>query len=108
MTITAVQPEGRFGALEIDQENQVLAFQEKPKGDGSWINVGFFVCQPEVLDFIDSDLTIFEREPLEKLASLRQLVTFKHDGFWKPMDTLRDKLQLEGMIQNNNAPWIKW
>jgi len=108
MTITAVQPEGRFGALEIDKENQVLAFQEKPKGDGSWINVGFFVCQPEVLDFIDSDTTIFEREPLEQLASLRQLVTFKHDGFWKPMDTLRDKLQLEGMIQNHNAPWIKW
>ena len=108
MTITAVQPEGRFGALEIDKENQVLAFQEKPKGDGSWINVGFFVCQPEVIDFIESDTTIFEREPLEQLASLRQLVTFKHNGFWKPMDTLRDKLQLEGMIQNNNAPWIKW
>ena len=108
MTITAVQPEGRFGALKIDNENQVLAFQEKPKGDGSWINVGFFVCQPEVLDFIDSDTTIFERQPLEQLASLRQLITFKHDGFWKPMDTLRDKLQLEEMIQNNNAPWIKW
>lgn len=108
MTVTAVQPEGRFGALEIDENNQVLAFQEKPKGDGSWINVGFFVCQPEVLDEIESDTTILERQPLERLASAKQLVTFKHEGFWKPMDTLRDKLQLETMIQTNKAPWIRW
>jgi glucose-1-phosphate cytidylyltransferase len=108
MTITAVQPEGRFGALEIDANNQVIAFQEKPKGDGSWINVGFFVCQPEVLDHIESDATIFERQPLERLALAKELVTFKHDGFWKPMDTLRDKLQLEAMVQNHKAPWVKW
>jgi glucose-1-phosphate cytidylyltransferase len=109
LTMTSVLPEGRFGALDIDASNKVKSFQEKPKGDGSWINGGFFVCQPEVLDFIpDGDKIIFEREPLESLAKAGQLFTYKHNGFWKPMDTQRDKTQLEELIEKNTAPWIKW
>jgi len=109
ITMTSVQPEGRFGSLLIDDKNRVVSFKEKPKGDGSWINAGFFVCQSEVLDYINNgDSTIFEREPLENLANDKQLVTYKHNGFWKPMDTLRDKTQLEDMIANGTAPWIKW
>ena len=108
ITMTSVQPEGRFGALSINNANMVNSFQEKPKGDGSWINGGFFVCQPEVFDYIKDDRTIFEREPLEDLANEGQLFTFKHHGFWKPMDTQRDKNQLEELIVNNKAPWIKW
>jgi glucose-1-phosphate cytidylyltransferase len=109
ITMTAVQPEGRFGSLQIDANNQVTSFQEKPKGDGHWINAGFFVCQPEVFNYIaDGDPTVFERKPLENLAKEGQLLTFKHQGFWKPMDTLRDKTQLEEMIESNTAPWIKW
>ena len=109
ITMTSVQPEGRFGSLLIDENNTILSFKEKPKGDGNWINAGFFVCNPEVFDYIKGgDSTIFEREPLEKLAGEKQLVTFKHEGFWKPMDTLRDKTQLEEMIESGSAPWIKW
>jgi glucose-1-phosphate cytidylyltransferase len=109
LTMTSVLPEGRFGALDIDASNKVKSFQEKPKGDGSWINGGFFVCQPEVLDFIpDGDKIIFEREPLESLAKAGQLFTYKHNGFWKPMDTQRDKTQLEDLIENKKAPWISW
>jgi glucose-1-phosphate cytidylyltransferase len=108
MTMTSVLPEGRFGALEIEGSNKVISFQEKPKGDGSWINGGFFVCQPEVMNFIAGDKTIFEREPLENLAKEGELFTYKHNGFWKPMDTLRDKNQLEEMIEKKTASWIKW
>lgn len=109
ITMTAVQPEGRFGSLQIDEAEKVISFQEKPKGDGAWINAGFFVCQPEVFDYIEGgDKTIFEREPLEALAKKEQLYTYKHNGFWKPMDTQRDKLQLEEMIEQGTAPWIKW
>jgi glucose-1-phosphate cytidylyltransferase len=109
ITMTAVQPEGRFGSLQITNENKVSSFQEKPKGDGSWINGGYFVCQPEVFDYITGgDKTIFERQPLEDLAKNGQLYTYKHSGFWKPMDTLRDKTQLEEMIEQGTAPWIKW
>ena len=109
ITMTSVQPEGKFGALTVDSNNNILAFQEKPKGDGSWINAGFFVCQPEVFDYISGgDDTFFEQEPLENLAKDRQLVTKKHYGFWKPMDTLRDKTQLEEMIESGVAPWKKW
>lgn len=109
ITMTAVQPEGRFGSLQINNEEKVLSFQEKPKGDGHWINAGFFVCQPEVFNYITKgDPTIFEREPLENLAKEQQLYTYKHKGFWKPMDTLRDKTQLEEMIDSKTAPWIKW
>ena len=108
-TMTAVQPEGRFGSMLIDNNNKVTSFLEKPKGDGQWINAGFSVCQPEVFNYIrQGDNTIFEREPLENIAKDAQLYTYKHYGFWKPMDTLRDKMQLEEMIENGTAPWIKW
>jgi glucose-1-phosphate cytidylyltransferase len=108
ITMTSVQPEGRFGALTIDDKNQVLNFQEKPKGDGAWINGGFFVCEPKVFDYIQGDSTIFEREPLELLARENEIFTYKHTGFWKPMDTLRDKMQLEELIEKNKAPWMFW
>jgi glucose-1-phosphate cytidylyltransferase len=109
ITMTSVQPEGRYGSLIVDKEQKVLSFQEKPKGDGAWINAGFFVCQPEVFDYIpDGDKIIFEREPLENLAKAGQLYAYKHEGFWKPMDTQRDKSQLEELIAKNKAPWIKW
>ncbi len=108
MTVTSVQPDGRFGALELEGD-LVNKFVEKPKGDGSWINGGFFVCEPKMLDYItEGDATILERSPLEKLASDKQLVAFKHDGFWKPMDTLRDKTQLEHLWETKKAPWKVW
>lgn len=109
ITMTAVQPEGRFGSLQIDETDKVSSFLEKPKGDGAWINAGFFICQPEVFDYIKGgDHTIFEREPLECLAKNDQLFTYKHYGFWKPMDTQRDKIQLEVLVKQGNAPWIRW
>lgn len=106
-TVTAVQPQGRFGSLNIDGE-KVKSFVEKPKGDGSWINGGFFVCEPQVFDHIENDSSIWEKEPLEELANSNQLATTKHFGFWKPMDTLRDKQELEMLWQIGNAPWKKW
>jgi len=107
ITLTAYQAEGKWGSLQINDQQKVLSFEEKPK-NGNWINAGFFVCQPEVLDYIGGDATIFEREPLEKAAQQGQLFTYRHHGFWKPMDTLRDKNQLEQMIIDGDAPWIKW
>ena len=107
--MTSVQPEGRYGSLVVNDEQKVLSFQEKPKGDGAWINAGFFVCQPEVFNFIpDGEHIIFEREPLEGLAREGQLYTYKHEGFWKPMDTQRDKGQIEELIEKGKAPWIRW
>lgn len=109
ITMTSVQPEARWGALDINDENLVTSFLEKPQGDGQWINGGFFVCQPEVFNYIKGGYqTFFEREPMELLAKDSQLVTYKHSGFWKPMDTLRDKMQLEEMIDNGTASWINW
>lgn len=109
ITMTSVQPEGRFGALEITKSGMIKEFREKPKGDGTWINGGYFVCEPKVLEYIQKgDPAIFEREPLEDLAKDKELYSYRHSGFWKPMDTLRDKNQLEEMISNNRAPWIKW
>lgn len=110
ITMTSSQPEGRFGSLSIeDGTERVLSFLEKPKGDGNWVNAGYFVCQPEVFDYIqDGDLTVFEREPLEQLANAGELFTYKNHGFWKPMDTLRDKSELEELINIGNASWIKW
>jgi glucose-1-phosphate cytidylyltransferase len=108
ITMTSIQPEGRFGAIEITDSNVVTSFREKPKGDGAWINGGYFVCQPQVMDYIAADGTIFEKEPLETLAAQGQLVTFKHDGFWKCMDTLRDKMQLNDMWDAGNAKWKLW
>lgn len=107
-TMTAIQPEGRFGALDIAKDNQINSFVEKPKGDNAWINGGFFVCQPEVLNYIQGDETIFEKEPLEKLALEGQLQAFKHNGFWQCMDTLRDKNRLEEEWATGKAPWKKW
>lgn len=106
-TLTGVLPPGRFGAIELDG-NRVVSFQEKPQGDGSWINGGFFVLDPKVMDYIDGDSTIWERDPLEKLASEKQLSIFRHHGFWRPMDTLRDKIELENLWESRKAPWKTW
>ena len=109
ITMTAVKPSGRFGALVINEQNTITSFMEKPKGDGAWINGGFFVCQPEVMDYIaDGNDVIFERAPLEKLAAEGQLHAYKHEGFWQPMDTLRDKIQLTELWEAEKAPWKKW
>ena len=109
ITITSAQPEGRFGALNVGKDNKVLEFKEKPRGDGSWINAGYFICQPEVLDYIDDgDDVIFEHEPLKNLAKSGEIYTYKHDGFWMPMDTLRDKIKLNEMFDNKTAPWMVW
>jgi glucose-1-phosphate cytidylyltransferase len=107
-TVTAVQPSGRFGGLNIDEDNNVQKFTEKPKGDGSWINGGFFVCEPSVFDYIENDATIWEREPLEKLASENQLTSYKHNSFWRPMDTLKDKKDLNEMWDKGMADWKIW
>ena len=108
-TMTSVQPEGRFGAIVFNENGEVTSFAEKPKGDGAWINAGFFVCEPKVFDYItEGDTTIFERSPLENLAKDGELYTYHHDGFWKCMDTLRDKQQLQAMCDEGNAPWISW
>ena len=108
-TMTAVQLSGRFGALVIKEDNIITSFKEKPKGEESWINGGFFVCEPEVFDYIpNSDDVIFERGPLENLAKDKQLNAYKHSGFWRPMDTLRDKNDLTYMWQNSQAPWVVW
>jgi len=107
-TVTAVQPSGRFGAMDISEQNVVNNFIEKPAGDGSWVNGGFFVLEPEIFDYIKGDETIWEREPLENLAEEDQLVAYKHSGFWKPMDTLRDKRELEAMWNSGKAPWKIW
>jgi glucose-1-phosphate cytidylyltransferase len=106
-TMTAVQPPGRFGALVLN-ENLVTSFQEKPKGDGGWINGGFFVLSPKVLDYIEGDRTVWEQEPLEYLAKQKQLSAFFHEGFWQPMDTLRDKGQLEELWASGSPPWKNW
>lgn len=106
-TMTAIQPPGRYGSLDID-DNMIQRFQEKPKGDGGWINGGFFILEPQVLDYIAGDQTTWEQEPLEQLANEKQLVAYKHDGFWKAMDTLRDKMSLEELWQTNKAPWRVW
>ena len=107
-TVTSTQPTGRFGALGLDAANVVRDFQEKPKGDGAWVNAGFFVLEPQVFDLIGGDATVFEKEPLESLARQGQLVAYKHAGFWQPMDTLRDKHQLEDLWTRGAAPWKVW
>ena len=108
-TLTAVQQPGRFGAFSLGaNQHKILSFREKPKGDGAWINGGFFVLEPGVLDKISDDSTVWEREPLEQLAKEGNLSAYKHDGFWQPMDTLRDKNYLEAYWQKGNAPWKVW
>lgn len=106
-TLTAVQPPGRFGVIDFNEE-KISAFHEKPSGEGGWVNGGFFVLEPEVLDLIEGDDTAWEREPLERLAKTGQLSAYKHDGFWQPMDTLRDRTYLETLWTSGNAPWKVW
>ena len=107
-TLTAIQPGGRFGALDINQTGGVDSFVEKSKEDGGWINGGFMVLEREVLDYIEGDATIFERAPLERLAREGQLSAYQYDGFWQCMDTLRDMQYLEGLIADRKAPWMVW
>lgn len=107
-TVTSVAPPGRFGALKLDDEGRVTGFLEKPTGDGGRINGGFFILERDVTDLIQNDATIFEREPLESLATNGDLAAYQHRGFWQPMDTLRDKTQLEALWQSGQAPWKLW
>jgi glucose-1-phosphate cytidylyltransferase len=106
-TVTTVQPPGRFGSLEIEAE-RVTGFREKPRGDGGWISGGFFVLEPEVIDLIPGDASIWEREPMERLAADGQLSAYRHDGFWHAMDTLRDRTVLEELWESGRAPWRTW
>ncbi|WP_374587307.1 glucose-1-phosphate cytidylyltransferase [Ideonella dechloratans] len=106
-TLTATFPPGRFGALEL-QQGRVLSFQEKPKGDGAMINGGFFVLSPKVLGYLDGDATIWEQQPLQRLAAAGELMAYEHQGFWQPMDTLRDKIYLEELWASDKAPWKSW
>jgi glucose-1-phosphate cytidylyltransferase len=106
-TLTAVQPLGRFGALGL-AAGKVANFQEKPRGDGSWINGGFFVLEPSVFDYVDGDDTLWEKRPMELLSKEGQLAAYEHNGFWQPMDTLRDKQLLERLWEEGKAPWKTW
>jgi glucose-1-phosphate cytidylyltransferase len=107
VTLTAVQPKGRFGGLDLE-DNIVTSFEEKPQGDGNWVNGGFFVCEPTIFSFLENDTTIWERNPLENIAKQQQLISFKHTGFWRPMDTLRDKIELNELWDKNQAEWKLW
>jgi glucose-1-phosphate cytidylyltransferase len=106
-TLTAAYPSARFGALDI-RNRQVMRFKEKPKGDGAMINAGFFVLSPRVLDHLKDDATVWDQQPLAKLAEDGELMAYEHDGFWQPMDTLRDKLLLESLWESGKAPWKVW
>lgn len=108
VTITSVQPEGRFGALDAAADGNVVSFIEKPKGDNAWINAGFFVCQPEVMNYIKGDQDLFEKGPLEQITRNGQLYTYRHKNFWRCMDTLRDKALLEERWKSGQAPWKCW
>jgi glucose-1-phosphate cytidylyltransferase len=108
MTVTAIQPMGRFGILDIDDDCQVNGFREKPAEDGIWINGGFFVCQPEIFKYIENDQTLLEQGPIQGLARDGQLKAYQHKGFWHPMDTLRDKNHLEQLWKSGKAPWKIW
>ena len=108
-TLTAVQPPGRFGAFNLDRDQyKISTFKEKPQGDGAWINGGFFVAEPSVMDYIENDSIVWESEPMEMLASDGMLAAYRHHGFWQPMDTLRDKMYLEGLWASGNPPWKAW
>jgi glucose-1-phosphate cytidylyltransferase len=106
-SVTAVQPPGRFGALKCEA-GRVAGFEEKPHGDGGWINGGFFVLKPRVIDLIEGDSTAWEREPMQRLAAQGELMAYEHDGFWQPMDTLREKMHLEALWQSGQVPWKVW
>lgn len=107
-TITAIQPGGRFGVLGVNDQSEVTSFVEKKRSDGGWVNGGYMVLEPEVFGYIDGDQTVFERDPLEHIAEDGQLIAYQYGGFWQCMDTLRDKLALEEMIESGNAPWMRW
>ena len=109
VTLTATQPPGRFGALTLARaQTRVRSFREKPNGDGAWVNGGFFVVEPKAIDYIDADSTVWEQEPLERLAADGMLAAYRHFGFWQPMDSLRDKNLLEGLWSSGKAPWRVW
>ncbi|QMU28968.1 glucose-1-phosphate cytidylyltransferase [Adhaeribacter radiodurans] len=108
VTITAIQPSGRFGVLSLEEDNHITSFHEKRSEDVGWVNGGFFVCEPEIFNYIEGDSTIWEREPLENLAKENQLKAFKHRGFWQPMDSLKDKLDLNELWNSGNAAWKIW
>ncbi|MBC8226498.1 MAG: glucose-1-phosphate cytidylyltransferase [Gammaproteobacteria bacterium] len=108
ISVTSVRPEGRFGSLDIQEDGIIKDFQEKPPGDGGWVNGGFFVCEPSIFKYISSDETIFEREPLEQLAKENEMIAYKHKGFWQPMDKLSDKEKLCKLWEEGNAPWKNW
>jgi glucose-1-phosphate cytidylyltransferase len=111
LSLTAYKPGGKFGALQIDlSTNKVISFQEKPDGDRSWINAGYFICEPEIFDYLpdDDDSCVFEHKPLEELAKRGQMYAFRHTGFWKPMDTMRDNIELNEMWEQGKAPWKVW
>lgn len=109
LTVMSSQPAGRFGALNINENNQVVKFLEKPNGDGNWVNAGFFVCEPKVFDYIlEGDDIVFEQEPLQKLAEDGEIFTYRHEGFWKPMDSLKDKNDLNFLWDTHAAPWKIW
>jgi len=108
-TLTAAQPPGRFGAFSMHKcDTLIHSFKEKPEGDGAWVNAGYFVLEPSVLEYIEGDLTVWEQAPMEHLAQDKQLAAYKHPGFWQPMDTLRDKNYLEELWQKDDAPWKVW
>jgi glucose-1-phosphate cytidylyltransferase len=109
LTVTSAQPEGRFGALHFDNKNLVTQVSEKPKGDGGWVNAGFFICEPKIFDFIqDEPSEVFEQTPLQKMSKSSEMYTYKHKGFWRPMDTLRDKIYLQDLWDSEKAPWKIW
>lgn len=109
LTVTAYKPTGKFGALDVDEKGNVLSFTEKPAGDGSWINAGYFICEPEIFNYLtEGDATVFERKPLETIAAEGRMNAYRHNGFWKPMDTLRDNVELNDMWEKGVAPWKVW
>ncbi|MDX2196022.1 MAG: glucose-1-phosphate cytidylyltransferase [Cytophagales bacterium] len=108
MTVTAIQPEGKYGILNFGEDDAVKGFLEKPKGDGAWINGGYFVCEPQIIDYITDDNTILEREPLENISHHGQMKAYRHTGFWQCMDTLRDKTKLQELWDTGKAPWKVW
>lgn len=107
-TLTAVQPDGRFGVIATDRDDAIISFTEKDKKDSGWINGGYFVLNPEIFDYLEDDSTVFEKQPLETVVAIKQLQAFKHDGFWQCMDTIRDRELLEKLCAEGNAPWVKW
>ena len=107
-TVTSIKPEGRFGMLDIDDDNNVKSFMEKPRGDGGYINGGFFVLSPKIFNYIDNDSSVWEKDPLVNITKDNQLNAYKHEGFWKPMDTLRDKYYLSELWREGNPPWKIW